>query len=292
MKFTASTVLAGVLWGMISIFLKPLDSAGFSTLSITLCRALISALILFVFIYFKDKSLFKIELKDIWMFGGTGIISLTFFSVCYFRTIIEIGASVAVILLYTSPVFVLLFSFFLFGEDFSVPKVIAIVFAMAGCVLVTGIPGMGTYINGRGIFIGLCAGLGYALYSIFCRYALEKYNSLTVTFYTFVFSALSLLPFGDLPSVVQTLDVKSTFLLLGIALFCTVLPYILYTFGLSGLETGLAAIIVTIEPLVGCLIGIFLWKEDISLLKVIGIILIFAAVVLCGSKKNRRERYD
>lgn len=286
MKYTLSTILAGVLWGTISVFLKTLDTAGFGTLSIMLCRALISAVILFLFIFFKDKSLFKIELKDLWMFMGTGIISLTFFSVCYFRSILEIGASVAVILLYTSPIFVLIFSFFLFGEDFSLPKVIAVVFAMAGCVMVTGLGSGNSYISGRGILIGLCAGLGYALYSIFSRYALEKYDSLTVTFYTFVFSAVSLLPFGDLPSVVQTLNLKSVFFFLGISFFCTVLPYILYTFGLRGLETGHAAIIVTIEPLVGCLIGIFLWKEKLSLVKVLGILLIFAAVVLCGRKKT------
>ena len=286
MKYTLSTILAGVLWGTISVFLKTLDTAGFGTLSIMLCRALISAVILFLFIFFKDKSLFKIELKDLWMFMGTGIISLTFFSVCYFRSILEIGASVAVILLYTSPIFVLIFSFFLFGEDFSFPKVIAVVFAMAGCVMVTGLGSGNSYISGRGILIGLCAGLGYALYSIFSRYALEKYDSLTVTFYTFVFSAVSLLPFGDLPSVVQTLNLKSVFFFLGISFFCTVLPYILYPFGLRGLETGHAAIIVTIEPLVGCLIGIFLWKEELSLVKVLGILLIFAAVVLCGRKKT------
>lgn len=286
MKYKLSTILAGVLWGIISVFLKTLDAAGFGTLSIMLCRALISAVILFLFIFFKDKNLFKIELKDLWMFMGTGIISLTFFSVCYFRSILEIGASVAVILLYTSPIFVLIFSFFLFGEEFSLPKVIAVVFALAGCVMVTGLGSGNSYISGRGIFIGLCAGLGYALYSIFSRYALEKYDSLTVTFYTFVFSAVSLLPFGDLPSVVQTLNLKSVFFFLGISFFCTVLPYILYTFGLRGLETGHAAIIVTIEPLVGCLIGIFLWKEELSLVKVLGILLIFAAVVLCGKKKT------
>ena len=85
---------------------------------------------------------------------------------------------------------------------------------------------------------------------------------------------------------VQTLNLKSVFFFLGISFFCTVLPYILYTFGLRGLETGHAAIIVTIEPLVGCLIGIFLWKEELSLVKVLGILLIFAAVVLCGRKKT------
>lgn len=74
--------------------------------------------------------------------------------------------------------------------------------------------------------------------------------------------------------------------MLGICLFCTILPYIFYTFGLSGLETGKAAILVTIEPLVGTLIGIFIWHEEINLLKALGIILIFAAVVLSGRRES------
>lgn len=255
-------------------------------LSVMMIRALLSALLLLPFILLKDKSLLKIQFKDIWMFFGTGIISLTFFSVCYFRSILEIGAGVAVILLYTSPIFVLILSCFLFGESFTVPKIIALVLAFAGCVMVTGLPGAGNYISSKGLFIGVCAGFGYALYSIFSRYALEKYDSLTVTFYTFLFSAISLLPFGGLPQIIGDITVKSGFLMLGICLFCTILPYIFYTFGLSGLETGKAAILVTIEPLVGTLIGIFIWHEEINLLKALGIILIFAAVVLSGRRES------
>lgn len=285
MKYTLSTVLAGILWGCISLFLKALYGAGFSMLSVMLIRALVSSVILFVFIFIKDKSLFKIQFKDLWMFIGTGIISLTFFSVCYFRTILEIGAGIAVILLYTSPIFVLLLSCLFFGESLTLSKVIALVLAFAGCVLVTGI-GSSNYISTKGVLIGVCAGLGYALYSIFSRFALEKYDSLTVTFYTFLFSALSLLPFGGIDQVVQDINIKTSFFIIGIALFCTVLPYVFYTFGLSGLETGKAAILVTVEPLVGTLIGIFIWQEPVSLSKVIGIILIFAGVITTGKQKS------
>ena len=52
--------------------------------------------------------------------------------------------------------------------------------------------------------------------------------------------------------------------------------------GLSGLETGKAAILVTVEPLVGTLVGFLLWKEDVSVTKVAGIVLILVAVVLLG----------
>lgn len=287
-KYVISTILAGVLWGIISIFLKTLTSLGLSSLQIMMLRGIVSAFIIFVFLFTKNKNLLKISIKDLWMFFGTGVISLTFFSICYFYTILQIGASIAVILLYTSPIFVLLFSLFLFKEKLSVIKVIALIMTFAGCFFVTGIFGESGSLTLRGFFIGICAGLGYALYSIFSRYALEKYDSLTVTFYTFVFSGISLLPFvhiEQLPNIFVN-SPHAVLLVIGISLFCTVLPYIFYTYGLTGLETGKAAILVTVEPLVGTLVGIFLWKEDISVLKICGIILIFTAVILLGRKKD------
>ena len=99
---------AGVLWGIISIFLKGLYSVGFSTLQVMFLRGFISSVFMAIYLFVKDKSLLKFKLKDIWLFLGTGVISLTFFSLCYFYTILESGASVAVILLYTSPIFVLI----------------------------------------------------------------------------------------------------------------------------------------------------------------------------------------
>lgn len=60
----------------------------------------------------------------------------------------------------------------------------------------------------------------------------------------------------------------------------TVLPYILYTYSLSGIETGKAAILVTIEPLVGTLVGIFLWKENITWIKILGITIMLFSIIL------------
>ena len=286
--FTLCTIFAGVLWGTISVFLKSLSSSGLSLIQITACRAIFSSFFLFVYFFVKDKNLLKIKLKDIWMFVGTGVVSLTFFSLCYFSTILESGASIAVILLYTSPIFILLLSAILFKEKITKIKLFALILTFVGCIFVTGIGGE-NHLSAKGLFIGLCAGFGYALYSIFSRFALEKYKPLTVTFYTFVFSSISLLPFCNIVEICSSFSEKSLLFLIGIALVCTVLPYIFYTFGLSGLETGKAAILVTVEPLVGSLIGIFVWKENLDMLKLIGIIMIFIAVILINLNCKSRE---
>ena len=286
--FTFSTIAAGVLWGMISIFLKNLSANNFSLLQILTFRASISSILLFLFFLIKDRSLLKIKLKDIWMFVGTGVVSLTFFSLCYFSTILESGASIAVILLYTSPIFILILSAILFKEKITKVKLFALILTFVGCIFVTGIGGE-NHLSAKGLFIGLCAGFGYALYSIFSRFALKKYKPLTVTFYTFVFSSISLLPFCNIVEICSSFSEKSLLFLIGIALVCTVLPYIFYTFGLSGLETGKAAILVTVEPLVGSLIGIFVWKENLDMLKLIGIIMIFIAVILINLNCKSQE---
>lgn len=286
--FTLCTIFAGVLWGTISVFLKNLSSSGLSLIQITACRAVFSSFFLFVYFLVKDKNLLKIKVKDIWMFVGTGVVSLTFFSLCYFFTILESGASIAVILLYTSPIFILLLSAILFKEKITKIKLFALILTFVGCIFVTGIGGE-NHLSAKGLFIGLCAGLGYALYSIFSRFALKKYKPLTVTFYTFVFSSISLLPFCNVVEICSSFSEKSLLFLIGIALVCTVLPYIFYTFGLSGLETGKAAILVTVEPLVGSLIGIFVWKENLDMLKLIGIIMIFIAVILINLNCKSRE---
>lgn len=289
--YSMCAILAGILWGIISIFLKGLYAVGFSALQVMFIRGLFSSFFMAIFLFIKDKNLLKINLKDIWMFLGTGVISLTFFSLCYFYTILESGASVAVILLYTSPIFVLLMSVLFFKEKITFVKIIALILTFAGCVLVSGIGGQGG-LSAKGFFIGLCAGFGYALYSIFSRIALKKYDSLTVTFYTFLFSAISIIPFCSISQIPQMINVKTLLFSVGISVLCTVLPYIFYTVGLSGLETGKAAILVTVEPLVATLIGFFIWKEQVSVFKIIGIIAILVSILLLSFNSSSEKQKD
>ena len=284
-RFTLSVIAAGVLWGIISIFIKGLNGGNLSPVQILQLRAIIASVLMAPCLFIIDKKLLCFELKDIWMFIGTGVISLTFFSLCYFQTIIESGASVAVILLYTSPIFVILFSLALFKEKVTAVKLTALIMTFVGCILVSGLGRDGGGITAKGFIVGLGSGLGYALYSIFSRYALKKYHVLTITFYTFLFSGITIIPFSGLE--MNSIISQPQLLLygVGIAMFCTVLPYLFYTYGMTRLETGKAAILVTVEPLVGTLVGCCLYGEPMTVVKAFGILLTFGAVILLGLKK-------
>jgi len=282
---TAPVIFAGICWGIISFFIRRLNQVSFSSLQIVAIRSWVSAILLFIGIIFKNPSLLCIHPRDIWMFAGTGIISTAFFTYCYFSSITRSGAAVAVVLLYTSPVFVILMSALFFHERITKRKLCAIVLTFLGCVLVAGLAGSGISLTPGALLLGLGSGFGYALYSIFARIAVKKYSPLTITFYTTLFCGVAMLFLINIRGTVFLIgqNLQSVwFSCICIALVCTVTPYICYTTGLRSMDAGKAAVLVTVEPLVGSIVGIMFFHETISLLKILGIVLIFIAVIIAG----------
>lgn len=282
-------LLAGVLWGCLGIFVRKLNTYGLYAMEIVHLRAVVTSIGLGLFLLAFDRKLFRIHWKDIWCFLGTGLCSIVFFNYCYFKAISMTSMAVAAVLLYTAPAIVMVLSFFLFHEKFSVKKLIALILTFIGCLLVTGILSDQGTISGSGILVGLGAGFGYALYSIFSRYALNKgYHSLTITFYTFLIAGLGTMVLSDFGVVYETSVQSISVLLLCIALgiLGTVVPYLTYTTGLKYVENSKASIIASIEPVTAALIGMFLFQEDINFQVVLGIVLVLAALVILG-KGNR-----
>ena len=107
-------IIAGSLWGAMGIFVRGLASCGLSSLEICFVRMSVSIILLAAYFLAFNRDALRIKLKDIWCFVGTGVFSLTFFGYCYFTTIQMTSMSVAAVLLYTSPIFVLLMSALLF----------------------------------------------------------------------------------------------------------------------------------------------------------------------------------
>ena len=293
-KASVSVILAGVLWGVISIFIKTLSEAGFGSLQIAMLRMTTAAIIFTAVIAVKDPSKLRIRLKDIWMFVGTGIVSVVMFNTCYFYTVINSQASVAVVLLYTSPVFIMLLSAVIYKERITLKKIIALILTFAGCVFVTGLIGGSYTVTPKILLTGLGAGLFYGLYTIFGRAALKKYDTVTVTVYTFIFAMLGSLPLGNIAGTFKVLKLNPVLILwcIGIGVVSTVLPYFLYTWGLQRMESGKAAILVAVEPMVGAIMGMTLYREPHGAVKLIGIAMILCAIVILSlgdGKKNKKS---
>ena len=290
-KFAPILILiAGVLWGSMGLFVRTLNAQGLASMEIVGLRAAVTAVALFLFLLLFDRKVFQIHWKDLWCFIGTGICSIVFFNFCYFKAITMTSLSVAAILLYTAPAIVMVLSYFLFGEKLTKRKLLSLAMTFVGCVLVTGILTEKGSVSAGGILVGLGAGLGYALYSIFSRYALAKgYASLTITFYTFLIAAIASCFLTDMGKVMQvaTNDMGNLFFCLAFGVLCTVAPYLTYTLGLQYVENGKASIIASIEPVTATLLGALIFHEKLTVTGVLGVVLVLAALVICND--NRKE---
>ena len=284
-------ILAACFWGSMGIFVRKLGEYGFSSIQIVSIRITIAALVFCIILLIKDRTGFRISPRDIPLFLGLGLGSILFFTVCYFSAIAIMSLSTAAILLYTSPIWIMLMSMLFFYEKMNSRKLVALVLAFTGCVLVSGISGDGMTVTG--ILLGLGAGFGYGLYSILGTIALRKYSPYTVTTYTFVVAAI-----GSW-IICQPVNLISKFKAAGspsgLLLFCiltailtAVIPFLFYTLGLRTVEAGRAGIIATIEPLVATVIGMICFSEPVTILSGAGIVLILTAVVILNCKGRQK----
>lgn len=284
-------ILAGIFWGSMGLFVRTLTRWGFSSTQITAGRLQLAAVLFCLLLLLRDPKGFRIRWKDLPLFLGLGLASILFFTLCYFAAITIMPLSTAAILLYTSPIWVMLLSVLFFRERLDRVKLLALCMAFGGCVLVSGITGGGLTV--RGLLLGLGAGFGYGLYSILGTLALRRYAPMTVTAYTFLIAGLGSLflnpPSAFSAQLAATASPAGTFLFfLLTALITAVVPFLLYTLGLRTVEASKAAILATVEPLVATLFGILVFAEPLTLTSALGILLILGAVILLNLKKARK----
>jgi drug/metabolite transporter (DMT)-like permease len=281
-------ILAASFWGTLGVFGKELTRIGFHSFEIAFVRAFGALVLLSIISIIKDPKIFKIKFKDIKYFIGTGVLSFVLMNSCYFIAINATSLSVAAILLYTAPAMVMLMSILLFNEKITKKKILSLVLTFIGCVLVVDLFNVNTTITMRGVLFGLGAGLGYALYTIFGRYALKKYKTMTVTLYTFLFASIGLLPLVDVQTIAGYYTIGEAYLFsLLLMTIAAIIPYLLYTKGLSEITPSKASITATFEPVVASFLGIIIYNESLNLNKIIGMIFVIGAIYILKTPKDQ-----
>ena len=288
-KALFAVLAAGTFWGTMGFFARSLYAAGFGPLEVAQTRITTGLVLVGLYILLFNRSQFKIKLKDLWCFLGTGIVSLLLFSTCYFSALNYTSLAVAAILLYTAPFFVMLMSLLLFKEKMNGKKIFALLLAFTGCVLVSGVGG-NEEISWIGILLGLGSGFFYALYSIFGRYAINRgYGAWTMTFYTFLFCSIGCAFLSDWQVIGSSVQTDNSVLLwvLGLGFVTAFLPYVLYSMGLENMESSKASILASVEPVVSALFGVFVFHETLTAWGILGILMVLGAIVVLNVKLKK-----
>ena len=275
-------VLASVLWGTSVIFFNLLSPFGFSPVELTTLRASVASLIMVFYALIFKRDLFKVKLKELFYFALSGIAVFGTAS-CYFLSMKMTSASTAVVLMYTAPVFVMIYSVMFLSEKMTKTKCISVILMIFGCTFVSGILN-GFKFNATGILIGLVSGISYSLYNILTRIEMmKKYDSTKASLYCFIFFALSSLFVSNPVNIFDTVAKNPciTVILAVLLGLCTsFLPYFFYTKALKVIPAGTATSLGIIEPMSATLFSVFIFGEVLSFMSLVGIVLILVSVFI------------
>jgi drug/metabolite transporter (DMT)-like permease len=224
-------LLAAFFWSLAGVFIKFLD---LHPLTIVFYRSLFASL---VFVPFLKRSQFRFNTATV-----ISVISYTAAITAFVSANKLTTAANAIVLQYTAPILVYLFSRLVLGEKISRPNALALAVSMVGVGCISfdsaGKPEM------PGVVLALVSGVLFAIYMINLQ-RMKEFSASYLTWLNNLFCAVLLLPFLERPLSLSTDQLCIVAVMGAVQLG---LPYFLFSKGLQTIPLQEAALIALIEP--------------------------------------------
>ncbi|WP_418764868.1 DMT family transporter [Mailhella sp.] len=220
------------------------------------------------------------DLASMVLFGAVNV-SLVILSLQI--SIQKSGGAIAIILMFTAPAWVALFSRLLFHEAINASKMTALALAMVGTSLVCLSGGsLGGEVSYLGIACGLLSGFTYAFQFLFFTWYKDRYSTQALFAMTFIPAAFVLSFFAKFEPV----SMHAVCALFVLSVVSTYVSYFWYGQSLRYLSPVQAAILGNLEPVVSTLLCWWLWNENFSLIGWVGCALVIGSVLLLAMKRS------
>lgn len=279
-------IMAGVLWGISGGIAGILIENGWSPVTVSFYRGAVGLLcfLIWFFIRFKQNMTPSIPFYLWSILAGAGVAGNF---TLYFVSIQQASVPVAATLMYTAPVFVLVFSILFKIEQSRWYKWAGIAVVLSGIVLLTESYDLQSLsVSFIGTAAGLGAGLSYTLFIFGFKKASsigERPAVLTAAFLTFSFILYFLLDTEEAYRVLSSGD-AGWFLLLGI--LGAGLSFTVYVIGLEKTTPSTASMVAMVEPVTASLFGVLFLANRLNLVQIIGMALILITITLLSAKKS------
>ncbi len=223
-------------------------------------------------------------------FFGVALNMLTFFKGLSYTSPI-MGA----VLMVTTPMIVLILSSIIMKERMQKRKVFGIVLGLAGTI--TLILYGKSMVNAPNATLGnllvFINAISYGFYLIIVKKLMDKYNAFTFVKWIYTVGFLMVLPFGwsEFSAVNWTAIPNDIFWKIGfVVIFSTFLTYLLNLISMRELKPTTVAVFIYLQPLFATIFAVSLGKDELSWVKLLSAVLIFAGVYLVTMKNVISEK--
>jgi DME family drug/metabolite transporter len=278
-------VTAASLWGSSGIFAVHLFRLGLPPETVALIRPLVGVALLFLGFALADRSALPVGARGLLILGLGGGAAVGVFQVAYLVSTDAVGVPTTVALLYIAPAIVTAAAGPVLGEWPSRRRVLIVAVTLGGVWLsVLGAQHVEAGFGAAGLSWGLLAGLSYATYTLFGRFAAPVFGAARTVLYSTLGACVVLALF--LPLAVGPLEIphgmKAWALLLAFGGLTIAVAQFLFFDALRRIEASGASIATAAEPAVAAILASTLLSQGLSPVGWTGIALVVAGVVGVG----------
>ncbi len=276
-------VIAVLFWGGSASLAKILIVTRFDTLIISQTRTTLTFILLLVYFLIRDRDVFRVQSEDLWKLAVLGVVGVAVTNYTYYFTVKESSVATAILVQYSAPVWVVLYSAFIQkSEKLDRITVISLVVALIGCDLaVTGGTWNNISLRGWALITGPLSAFTYAYQVVGSKQLLKRYSVWTLLLYMFGFSAIFWM-FINPPShfISRNFSVYDWGILWGFAIVSILIPQTVFAMGLKLMKASTAGIIGILEPVFAIVIAFFALGETLGPVQFVGGLLVILAVGL------------
>ncbi len=286
---------AGAVWGTTGPLSTALYRAGEAITGIGFWRLLVGLAGFLGYGLFRPE-LFRIERRAWLLVGLGGGVLVALFEVAYQFGIAGTGVAGAAALLYIAPVLVAVLAQPLLGEQLTTLRVVLALVVMAGAALTVqgGSHGAGAAAIPlpslvQGVAGGLLAMVSYAGTTLLARYAVPRYGARQVLFLEVLGGVVVLglvLPLAGHPPVPPHTPGAWLYVLL-LSLGSVLAANFLFFAAVKRIDAAPTAVAATIEPVVGTLLALTLFNQQLTVLGWIGLLMVVGGVALGYLRETR-----
>jgi len=250
-------------------------------------------ILLLVLLLFRGRKSLRLPAADLVRMFVLGILGVAASNYLYYLAIQRTNVATAIILQYTAPVWVLLYTFVRGLQKPTLQRIAAVALAVSGIALVIGIFSSGGFrLDSIGVLASLAAAFSFAFYNIGGHSILARYDRWTVLLYVILSASLFWLVVNPPWKIAAAHYSNAQWLfLLAFSLISVLAPFSLYFAGLQHLEPTRAIVVSCLEPVFSIVIAAVVLGELLRPLQTLGIVLVLVAIVIVQlpDRKTQQE---
>lgn len=296
-KGHGSMLVANSIWGLMSPIAKIVMAGGIVTPLVLSDLRIFGAMVLFwiVSLFCKRE---HVSSRDMVKLFGASMLAIVFNQVSFIFGVGLTSPADASIITTSMPLWAMLLAAIFLKEPVTGKKVLGIAFGAGGTLLLIIGSNHGTVSEAGsdtkiwGDLLVLTAQLSYALYIVLFKNFVTRYSLITIMKWMFTYAFICTLPFSyddliatDWPA----LDTNAILGILFVVVCATFVSYMLIVVGQKSLRPTVAGMYNYVQPIVSCIVTIYIGLDTFSVTKGLAVILIFGGVYLVTASKSRAD---